>query len=66
MVAMKPGIDAETVVVPAVSGSNATPPAATEVGELLEPAAISTVTLPPVVGVVTNCPTVAGLLLYFV
>ena len=32
-VEMKPGIDPEMVVVPCPSGSNATPPAATVVGE---------------------------------
>ena len=40
----KPGADAVTSVVPVDWASNATPPAATEVGELNAPASMSIVT----------------------
>jgi hypothetical protein len=56
--AMNPGIDADTVVVPAASGSNSTPPAAFDVGDRYELTATGTVTLFPVVVFVTSCPTV--------
>lgn len=54
-VTKKPGIDAETVTLPDVNGSNATPPAATDVGEFCCPAAITTVrdVAPP--ALVTSC-----------
>ncbi len=61
VVAIKPGIVADTVVVPGAKGSKATPPAAT-LGENACPTAIGTVTVCPVVAVVTNCPTVLALL----
>ena len=62
VVAMTPGMVADTVVVPGVRGSKATPPAAPPLGENDCPTAIGTVTDCPVAAVVTNCPTVAALL----
>ena len=55
--ARNPGAVAVTVVAPAASGSNATPPAATLDGEFDCPAAIVTVRDCPVAAVVTNWPT---------
>ena len=59
VVAIKPGIEAVTVVVPPPMGSNATPPVATLVGETDEIAGIVTVRdwlEPPVV---VSCATAA-------
>ena len=63
MPVMTPGICAETVVVPAVSGSNAKPPETTVEGECALPAAIVTVCVPAEPDDVFNVPTVARLLL---
>src|SRR5688572_30476656 len=58
----KPGIAAETVVVPAPTGSNATPPAATDCGETYWPTGIVTVVVPVVPPVVCSWPTPTWLL----
>src|SRR6185503_7000762 len=65
VVAMKPGIVADTVVLPGLPACSATPPCATVVAEFNWPAGSVTVTCCPVSAVVTSCAT-AGLLFVIV
>src|SRR5262245_22516351 len=56
VVAITPGMVAESVVEPSATPSNATPPSATDVGDVDAPAGMTTVTVSPVEAVVTRSP----------